>query len=49
MLNALLTMLNSGGWGESPKICDIFGFVAVPAALTFGLVRSLRARRGRAA
>lgn len=52
MLNALLIMLNSGGWGENAPIkdiCEMTGFLIIPGALIFGLIRSRRARAGGAA
>lgn len=46
MINAILIMLNSGGWGEDgAKVCDVFGFVAVPSALIFGMLRARKAAR----
>lgn len=42
---AALIMLNSGGWGETPKICDMTGFLLIPAALVFGMLRAWKAAR----
>lgn len=43
MIHAILIMLM--GWGEKPRTVDVCGMVGtliIPAALTFGLVRSTR-------